>query len=144
MAKEDKKGWRASTTIAQTYSESILILDLIEWWKVVSRYSIRIMDRDGGGRIFIIYSIFIKRRREAKRGGLHVFARHTPATLMIANGCDIRIVQQVLRHRDIRTTLRYAHVSDKTKREMYERYLILQGQRPIDLLKISNPHACQR
>lgn len=42
---------------------------------------------------------------------------------MIANGCDIRIVQQVLRHHDIRTTLRYAHVSDKTKREMYERYL---------------------
>jgi integrase/recombinase XerD len=54
-----------------------------------------------------------------------VFARHTPATIMIANGADLRTVQEVLRHRDIRTTLRYAHVSDKTKREKYEKCLVL-------------------
>lgn len=60
-----------------------------------------------------------------KAGGVHVFARHTTATLMIANGADIRIVQKVLRHNDIRTTLRYAHVSDKTKRESYEKCLTL-------------------
>ncbi|MGD0953290.1 MAG: hypothetical protein ABR985_13010 [Methanotrichaceae archaeon] len=40
-------------------------------------------------------------------------------------GCDIRIVQTILKHNDIRTTLRYAHVSDKTKRERYERCLVL-------------------
>jgi integrase/recombinase XerD len=56
-------------------------------------------------------------------GGLHVFSRHSPATIMVSKGCDIRIVQEILRHRDIRTTLRYAHVADKTKREMYEQYL---------------------
>jgi site-specific recombinase XerD len=79
------------------------------------------------GRTDLHYMFKVYKRKAGieKRGGLHVFARHTPATLMIANGCDIRIVQEVLRHRDIRTTLRYAHVSDKTKREMYERYLIL-------------------
>jgi integrase/recombinase XerD len=60
-----------------------------------------------------------------KAGGVHVFARHTTATMMIANGADIRIVQKVLRHNDIRTTLRYAHVSDKTKREKYEQCLTL-------------------
>lgn len=60
-----------------------------------------------------------------KRGGVHVFARHTPATIMIANGADLRTVQEVLRHRDIRTTLRYAHLSDKTKREKYEKCLVL-------------------
>ncbi len=76
----------------------------------------------------IVYHIFEHYKKKAgihKRGGLHVFSRHTPATLMIANGCDIRIVKEVLRHRDIRTTLRYAHVSDKTKREKYEKYLTL-------------------
>jgi len=52
----------------------------------------------------------------SKRGGVHVFGRHTPATIMIENGADIRIVQEVLRHRDICTTLSYAHVADKTKR----------------------------
>jgi integrase/recombinase XerD len=72
-----------------------------------------------------MFKVYKRKAGIEKRGGLHVFARHTPATLMIANGCDIRIVQEVLRHRDIRTTLRYAHVSDKTKREMYERYLTL-------------------
>lgn len=68
---------------------------------------------------------FIYKRKGSieKHGGLHVFGRHTPATIMIANGYDIRIVQEVLRHSDIRTTLRYAHVSDKTKRENYEQYL---------------------
>jgi len=79
------------------------------------------------GRTDLHYMFKVYKRKAGieKRGGLHVFARHTPATLMIANGCDIRIVQEVLRHKDIRTTLRYAHVSDKTKREMYERYLTL-------------------
>ena len=72
-----------------------------------------------------MFKIYKNKAGIEKRGGLHVFGRHAPATLMIANGCDIRIVQQVLRHRDIIATLRYAHVSDKTKREMYERYLKL-------------------
>jgi integrase/recombinase XerD len=75
-----------------------------------------------------LYRMFIYYKKKAgieKTGGVHVFARHTPATIMVANGCDIRIIQEVLRHNDIRTTLRYAHVSDKTKREKYERYLTL-------------------
>jgi integrase/recombinase XerD len=75
-----------------------------------------------------LHSIFIAYKKKAgilKQGSVHVFSRHTPATIMVANGCDIRIVKEVLRHKDIRTTLRYAHVSDKTRREKYERYLIL-------------------
>ena len=70
--------------------------------------------------------MFTKYKKKAgiqKSGGVHVFSRHTPATIMIANGCDISIVKELLRHNDIRTTLRY--VSDKTKREKYKRYLVL-------------------
>ena len=44
---------------------------------------------------------------------------------MVAKGFDIHIVKELLRHREIRTTLTYAHVSDKTKREKYEQYLTL-------------------
>jgi integrase/recombinase XerD len=72
-----------------------------------------------------IFTAYKKKAGIQKEGSVHVFSRHTPATIMVANGCDIRIVKEVLRHKDIRTTLRYAHVSDKTKREKYERYLIL-------------------
>ena len=70
--------------------------------------------------------LYYKKKEGIKKpGAVHVFARHSSATIMVANGCDIRIVKELLRHRDIRTTLRYAHVSDKTKREKYEQYLTL-------------------
>src|SRR5512136_1826934 len=75
-----------------------------------------------------IHRMFVHYKAKAgisKPGGVHCFARHTPATIMIAKGCDIRIVQKILRHNDIRTTLRYAHVSDKTQREAHEKYLTL-------------------
>ena len=79
-------------------------------------------DRKDLYRMFIIYK---NKSNIQKTGGLHVFSRHTPATLMIANGCDIRIVKEILRHKDIRTTLRYAHVADKTLRERYNQCLTL-------------------
>jgi integrase/recombinase XerD len=75
-----------------------------------------------------IHRMFVHYKAKAgisKPGGVHCFARHTPATIMIAKGCDIRIVQKILRHNDIKTTLRYAHVSDKTQRESYEKFLTL-------------------
>lgn len=70
--------------------------------------------------VFLVYK---KKAGIKKRGSLHVFARHTTATIMIAKGCDLRIVKEILRHKDIRTTLRYAHVSDVTKRTMYDKFL---------------------
>ncbi|MCJ7444841.1 MAG: tyrosine-type recombinase/integrase, partial [Methanotrichaceae archaeon] len=75
-----------------------------------------------------VYRMFMTWKKLAgikRYGGLHVFSRHTPATIMVSRGCDIRIIQEILRHRDIRTTMRYAHVADKTKRDMYEQYLTL-------------------
>ncbi len=58
-----------------------------------------------------------------KKGGPHSLFRHTTATLMISRGCDIRIVKEVLRHKDIKTTERYCHVTDKTVREWYNKTL---------------------
>jgi integrase/recombinase XerD len=60
-----------------------------------------------------------------KAGGVHVFARHTSASILVANGCDLRHVKELLRHKDIRTTLRYAHVGEKTLREKYNKCLTL-------------------
>jgi integrase/recombinase XerD len=79
-------------------------------------------DRGDIHRMFMGYK---KKARIKKPGAVHVFSRHSPATLMVAKGCDIRIIKEVLRHKDIRTTLRYAHVADSTKRQMYEQYLVL-------------------
>jgi integrase/recombinase XerD len=76
-------------------------------------------------KIYRLFKDIKKRAGVDKQGCVHVFSRHTPATLMISRGCDIRIVQKLLRHNDIRTTLRYAHVSDKTQREAYDKFLTL-------------------
>ncbi len=90
----------------------LFFTDYGNWWDRVTLH-----------RMFII----IKKRAglEDKPGGVQVFGRHSPATIMISKGADIRVIQTILRHNDIRTTLRYAHVSDTTKRAMYDKYIIL-------------------
>jgi integrase/recombinase XerD len=79
-------------------------------------------NREALHRMFILTK---KRAGIEKPGAVHVFGRHTPATIMIAHGADVRVVQKILRHNDIKTTLRYTHVSDLTKRTMYDRCLVL-------------------
>ncbi len=75
-----------------------------------------------------IYKVFLYYKKKAcieKKGAVHCFSRHSSATLMLEKGCDVRIVKEVLRHKDLNTTLRYAHVSDVTKRKSYEKFLTL-------------------
>lgn len=72
--------------------------------------------------------IFARYKRLAgisKPGGLHVFGRHSPASIMIKNGCDILTVKELLRHRDITTTARYLHMADETRRLKHDRFLRL-------------------
>ena len=75
-----------------------------------------------------LYKMFICYKAKAgiiKPGGLHVFSRHSAASILIKNGCDIMTIKELLRHEDIETTVRYLHISDQTKREKYEKYLTL-------------------
>lgn len=44
-----------------------------------------------------------------KEGACHLF-RHTMATMMLKNGADIRIVQEILGHAKVQTTQRYTHL----------------------------------
>ncbi|MEV8636488.1 tyrosine-type recombinase/integrase [Streptosporangium sp. NPDC051023] len=48
-------------------------------------------------------------------------ARHTAATLLIEQGVNIRVVQEVLGHTRVTTTERYAHVSTPLMRAAGER-----------------------
>lgn len=52
-------------------------------------------------------------------------SRHTCGTLLLNSGVDIYTVKEILGHTDIGTTMQYAKVVDKTKREAVNRIPVL-------------------
>lgn len=59
-----------------------------------------------------------------KKVSTHWF-RHTSATLQVDAGIEIRIVQQILRHKSINTTMMYQHVAkDRQHDEMSAKFII--------------------
>ncbi len=75
-----------------------------------------------------VYRMFMWHKKRAgivKPGGFHIYSRHTPACLLVKNGMNLLILKEILRHNDIKTTMRYAFVSDDTKRSAYDKAMIL-------------------
>lgn len=66
----------------------------------------------------------------------HVF-RHTVATMLLEQGVDLRFIQTFLGHSSIVTTTIYAHVNDKSQREVLTQHhpRCLLGVRPPDITK---------
>jgi site-specific recombinase XerD len=52
-----------------------------------------------------------------KEASVHSF-RHSFATRLVENGYDIRTVQELLGHADVKTTMIYTHVAVKNKQEV--------------------------
>jgi integrase/recombinase XerD len=56
--------------------------------------------------------------KAGKRRACHLF-RHTMATLMLENGADIRFIQEMLGHADIKTTQIYTQVSIRQLKQIH-------------------------
>ncbi|MBU7046543.1 MAG: tyrosine-type recombinase/integrase [Theionarchaea archaeon] len=49
--------------------------------------------------------------------------RHTAATNLIANDCDVVVVQQHLGHKNIQSTMKYVHVAKSTYGDLYRKHV---------------------
>ncbi len=75
-----------------------------------------------GGRYAVrsvqqVFKNAMKKVKINKKIGVHSL-RHSYATHLIEHGTDIRFVQELLGHKDIKTTMIYTQLTDQTKRKI--------------------------
>ncbi len=73
------------------------------------------------GRLASHVHDLIEDSRIGKTGSCHVF-RHTFATLMLENGCDIRHIQSMLGHAKLETTAIYIHLNMRDLKTAHDKY----------------------
>jgi integrase/recombinase XerD len=61
---------------------------------------------------------FVDAAQVGKHGSCHLF-RHTMATAMLENGADIRYIQAMLGHADLKTTAIYTQVSIRLLKQIH-------------------------
>jgi integrase/recombinase XerD len=62
---------------------------------------------------------YVDKAALGKRGGCHLF-RHTCATLMLEGGADVRYIQALLGHADLKSTQIYTHVSARQLKAVHD------------------------
>ncbi|OIN99097.1 MAG: tyrosine recombinase XerC [Elusimicrobia bacterium CG_4_10_14_0_2_um_filter_56_8] len=73
-----------------------------------------------GAGLALIFKKMAKRARFARPMNPHS-VRHSFATHMLNNGCDLKSVQEMLGHKNLQTTEIYTHVSLERLKEVYDK-----------------------
>lgn len=78
----------------------------------------------------------VRRARITRPLSAHVL-RHCFATEMVRSGCDIRVLQRLMGHNDIRTTMRYLHVPNRPGLNLQSPFDRLPSQREGRLARLA-------
>ena len=84
--------------------------------------------------------MYVKAAQINKQGSCHMF-RHTMATLMLEGGADIRFIQAMLGHADLKTTQIYTHVAIRQLQENPRATHPAQPSKDRPPLRSANPDA---
>ena len=92
-------------------------------WGLRGRHPERVFVQDNGEPMTYsgVDSAWGRALKKAGVTDLHLHdLRHTAATRLLSKSQNFRLAQKLLRHRDIRSTLRYAHALDEDLRDALE------------------------
>jgi integrase/recombinase XerD len=98
------------------------ILDQLRDYYMVYKPQEYLFEGQYGGKYSVrsaqtIFKTALQNANLNKNVGIHSL-RHSFATHLLENGTDVRFIQELLGHKDIRTTLLYTNVSDKSIRNI--------------------------
>jgi len=105
-----------------------MALELVDVIRALPRKDERVFCEDDGHGIRSLRTAF---ERAVKKAGIEDFTfhdlRHTFASHMVMGGVDLLTVKELLGHKSITMTLRYAHLSPDHKRKAVESLRFLYG-----------------